>query len=158
MAMRLYNDADISDIAAAIREKNGTQTQYKVGEMGDAVRAIPSGSTLKEMTLSIVNNTSDDVRVNYVTTDSDGGVFNTSANVTANSTTPIDVVYDTFLDIRFSAPSVRKSYYPTLFDSFDKLSFTPYLSRGGAYLQQCVFLDYAATDSITVSGRTTPEF
>ena len=46
MAMRLYSDADIADIASAIRSKNGTQTQYKVGEMGDAVRAIQTGEQI----------------------------------------------------------------------------------------------------------------
>ena len=46
MAMRLYSDADIADIASAIRSKNGMQTQYKVGEMGDAVRAIQTGEQI----------------------------------------------------------------------------------------------------------------
>lgn len=46
MAMRLYSDADIADIASAIRSKNGMQTQYKVGEMGEAVRAIQTGEQI----------------------------------------------------------------------------------------------------------------
>ena len=46
MAMRLYSDADIADIASAIRSKNGTQTQYKTREMGDAVRAIQTGEQI----------------------------------------------------------------------------------------------------------------
>lgn len=33
----------MQDIANAIREKNGSDTKYKAGEMGDAVRAIESG-------------------------------------------------------------------------------------------------------------------
>lgn len=43
MANKLYAEASISDIADAIREKNGTQMQYKVAQMGDAVRAITTG-------------------------------------------------------------------------------------------------------------------
>lgn len=43
MANKLYAEASIADIADAIREKNGTQTQYKVAQMGDAVRAITTG-------------------------------------------------------------------------------------------------------------------
>ena len=35
---KLYEEASVQDIAAAIREKNGTATKYKVAEMGDAVR------------------------------------------------------------------------------------------------------------------------
>ena len=40
MAKKLYEEANIEDIAIAIREKNGTETKYKTSEMGDAVRAI----------------------------------------------------------------------------------------------------------------------
>ena len=36
---KLYEETAVQDIAAAIREKNGTATKYKVAEMGDAVRA-----------------------------------------------------------------------------------------------------------------------
>lgn len=49
MAMRLYNDDDIADIAAAIRFKNGTQTQYKAREMGDAVRASGQAATFAKL-------------------------------------------------------------------------------------------------------------
>lgn len=51
MSMKLYSDTDIADIASAIRSKNGTQTQYKVGEMGDAVRAIQTGENITFATL-----------------------------------------------------------------------------------------------------------
>lgn len=37
---KLYEETAVQDIAAAIREKNGTATKYKVAEMGDAVRGI----------------------------------------------------------------------------------------------------------------------
>lgn len=40
---KLYEEASVQDIAAAIREKNGETTTYKIGEMGTAVRAL-SGS------------------------------------------------------------------------------------------------------------------
>ena len=43
MAKKLYEESSVQDIAAAIREKNGTATKYKVAEMGAAVRAL-SGS------------------------------------------------------------------------------------------------------------------
>lgn len=47
MAKKLYEEASVQDIAAAIREKNGTTTKYKVAEMGAAVRAL-SGSEAVE--------------------------------------------------------------------------------------------------------------
>lgn len=43
MAKKLYEESSVQDIAAAIREKNGTAMKYKVAEMGAAVRAL-SGS------------------------------------------------------------------------------------------------------------------
>lgn len=45
MAKKLYPEESVSDIAAAIREKNGLTTTYNVSEMGAAVRAIPTGDT-----------------------------------------------------------------------------------------------------------------
>lgn len=42
MANKLYEEASVQDIAAAIRSKNGTTTKYKIGEMGDAISAIPN--------------------------------------------------------------------------------------------------------------------
>lgn len=42
MAKKLYEEASVQDIAAAIREKTGGTETYKVAQMGDAVRAIPS--------------------------------------------------------------------------------------------------------------------
>ena len=40
MAKKLYEESSVQDIAAAIREKNGAPTKYKIAEMGAAVRAI----------------------------------------------------------------------------------------------------------------------
>ena len=42
MAKKLYEEASVQDIAAAIREKTGGTETYKVAQMGNAVRAIPS--------------------------------------------------------------------------------------------------------------------
>lgn len=47
MAKKLYEESSVQDIAAAIREKNGMDTKYKVAEMGAAVRAL-SGSEAVE--------------------------------------------------------------------------------------------------------------
>lgn len=43
MAKKLYEEASVQDIAAAIREKNGGTETYKIAQMGAAVRAL-SGS------------------------------------------------------------------------------------------------------------------
>ena len=40
MAKKVYTVEPIADIAAAIREKNGTSNTYNTSEMGDAVRAL----------------------------------------------------------------------------------------------------------------------
>ena len=42
MAKKLYEEASVQAIADAIRAKNGGAETYKIAQMGDAVRAIPS--------------------------------------------------------------------------------------------------------------------
>ena len=42
MAKKLYEEASVQAIADAIREKTGGAETYKIAQMGDAVRAIPS--------------------------------------------------------------------------------------------------------------------
>lgn len=46
MAKKLYEESSVQDIAAAIREKNGASTKYKIAEMGAAVRAISGISAI----------------------------------------------------------------------------------------------------------------
>lgn len=43
MANVIINDANLTNIAAAIREKNGTSTTYKPSEMASAIAAIETG-------------------------------------------------------------------------------------------------------------------
>lgn len=43
MALKLYSDTDIQDIADAIRSKNGSSDTYKVSEMASAIDALPTG-------------------------------------------------------------------------------------------------------------------
>ena len=45
MAKKLYEESSVSDIAVAIREKNGLSTTYNVSEMGPAIRDIPVNDT-----------------------------------------------------------------------------------------------------------------
>lgn len=42
MAKKLYEEESVQDIAAAIREKTGGTETYKIAQMGNAVRGIPS--------------------------------------------------------------------------------------------------------------------
>lgn len=50
---KLYEEASVQDIAAAIREKTGGAETYKIAQMGDAVRGIKGGA--KPVTYSQVN-------------------------------------------------------------------------------------------------------
>lgn len=43
MALKLYNESDIQDIADAIRGKNGSSDTYTVSQMAQAIDDIPSG-------------------------------------------------------------------------------------------------------------------
>lgn len=47
MAKKLYEESSVQDIAAAIREKYGVSTKYKIAEMGAAVRAIPGVKSIE---------------------------------------------------------------------------------------------------------------
>ena len=46
MAKKLYEEASVQDIAAAIREKTGGSETYKIAEMGNAVRGITTGDQI----------------------------------------------------------------------------------------------------------------
>ena len=46
MAKKLYEEASVQDIAAAIREKTGGAETYKIVQMGDAVRGITGAETV----------------------------------------------------------------------------------------------------------------
>ena len=48
MANKLYEETSVQAIANAIRAKNGTTTKYKIGEMGGAVMALPSGDSINQ--------------------------------------------------------------------------------------------------------------
>lgn len=52
MSRVLVSNSSLQDIASAIREKNGTQETYKPSEMGDAIRAIPTGEKEETITLA----------------------------------------------------------------------------------------------------------
>lgn len=49
MSKKLYEEANISDIADAIREKNGTTNTYTVAQMPSAVRAIETQPDLETL-------------------------------------------------------------------------------------------------------------
>lgn len=45
MSKKLYEETDIQSVANAIREKNGLTTNYKVSDMAQAIKDIPSGGS-----------------------------------------------------------------------------------------------------------------
>ena len=49
MAVKLYTESYIQNIANAIREKNGLTTRYKVGQMANAILNISTGIDLLAM-------------------------------------------------------------------------------------------------------------
>ena len=55
MANKLYEENQIIDIANAIREKNGTDNQYLVSQMGDAIRAIEVSENIPDVELTVVD-------------------------------------------------------------------------------------------------------
>ena len=67
MANVLVNEQSLSDIAAAIREKNGEETTYKPGEMAAAISNLPTGGggNLQYVVLTPATTTTFDIS-NYV--------------------------------------------------------------------------------------------
>lgn len=77
MSKKLYEESNIQNIASAIREKNGTQNQYTVAQMGNAVRAIETQPDLE--TLTVTENG------NYLPSSGKDGFSEVSVNVPASS-------------------------------------------------------------------------
>lgn len=46
MSKKLYEESNIQEIANAIREKNGEETTYKVSEMAEVIRNLPSSGAI----------------------------------------------------------------------------------------------------------------
>ena len=67
MAMVLINDEHLNNIAAAIREKNGTEETYLPVEMADAIRNIQNAEGLSDIDELIMQNTYVDYTNNRVT-------------------------------------------------------------------------------------------
>lgn len=77
MSKKLYEETNIQDIAAAIREKNGSQNVYTVAQMGNAVRAIHTDPVLES--LSVTENG------NYLPSAGKDGFSSVSVNVEGGS-------------------------------------------------------------------------
>ena len=109
MSKVLVTESSLSGIAAAIREKNGTQNTYKPGQMAAAIQAIPTGTTpsgtvniTQNGTVDVTDYASADVAVpnSYAAADEGKVVSNgalvaqtaRSSEITANGT------YDTTLN------------------------------------------------------------
>lgn len=98
MARVVVNDAYLTDIADAIREKLNTEDTYKPSEMADAIESISGGSSLgtKSITANGTYNASSDSLDGYsqVTVNVPQGVTPTGTkqiSITQNGTTTEDV-------------------------------------------------------------------
>lgn len=77
MSKKLYEESNIQAIAAAIREKNGTQNTYTAAQMANAVRAITTQPNLE--TLSV------DQNGNYLPSAGKDGFSSVSVNVSGGA-------------------------------------------------------------------------
>ena len=89
MATVVVNDTYLSDIADAIRAKNGSSDTYKPSEMADAISAISGGGITPTGTISITENGTVDV-TNYASADVSVQASSDWVDVTPNLANVID--------------------------------------------------------------------
>lgn len=123
MANRLYDETAISNIANAIRTKNGTQNTYTVAQMADAIIAIPSGGggITPTGTISITNNGTYDVTT-YASASvsvSGGGGFLPSNIVTGSITFTSQPEVSTGVDFAHGLSGTPTLFYIGLGDVSD---------------------------------------
>ena len=126
MSRVTVNETYLSDIADAIRSKNGTENTYTPAEMADAIEAISGGGITptgtKQISITSNGTTTEDV-TNYasaeitVTVPTGGGSTLGTKSITANGT--------------YNASS----------DSLDGYSSVTVNVQGGGGSDQCVLLD-----------------
>ena len=96
MSYGLINTSDLTDIADAIRAKLGVQTQYKPGQMADAIESISGGGITPTGTKQITTNGTYDVTsfANAEVSVPQSGITPTGTkqiSITSNGTTTEDV-------------------------------------------------------------------
>lgn len=105
MAMKLYSDSDISDIADAIRSKNGSSDTYKVSQMASAIqnisnsysasdegKVVSNGALVAQTSDTVTaNDTYDTTLINSLTVNVSGG-GGISVDDIATNTAPSGVV------------------------------------------------------------------
>lgn len=106
MSKKLYEETNIQDIANAIRAKNGTQNQYTVAQMGNAVRAIETQPDLE--TLNVTENG------NYLPSAGKDGFSSVSVNVSGGEAVvqPLSVAQNG----TYNPPSGVDGYAPVTVD------------------------------------------
>lgn len=160
MAMKLYSDTAIQDIADAIRSKNGSSDTYTVSEMAQAIEDIETGGGGVSWDDIVMRNYSGDIVVPNATQIDDYSFNNTGiTSLSAPNVTSIGAscIYNNTSLTSINLPKLQRSDNYGMARNTNanlKAIVLPAMTTTGTYLAERVYatLDFTALSNIVANA------